>query len=980
MTDTGEPQPSPPALTWQLVYAEPGALVYAVPGVKPAPHPIVRHAANRPPWVPSGAHAAQRKPGKHSALHYAGYIGRVGLLAAALGVGASVAIPGIAWAEPNDTDTSTSTSSSSSEGDGPQSSPGASSPAADTGSAPSSVVSSSGGAQQSTSDASAAIGTQTPTSSGSETSVSVTAPGSTSPPAVVRSSGGAQTSTNNSGTGQPSAQQEATTEGTTVERPTTQTADSDLRTQAQAPVVDTHDAAAAPAAAGVDDASRRRHGASPPEADTAAPPASKPAVPARAAQPGPPPVRMPPSAQSVRSLAAAAAPEVQPRAVAFQSASAAEAAPQQADEPAVVNQIVNAILSPFAAPTAAPAVTAAQTPLLWGMFAWIRRTFFNQNTHVSSATAATLVDDTAAAPPDGALAFDVAGGPANGSISLDPQGAFTYVSRTDESPAVEAQALQENFAVTVNDAHGATSTMPVAVAVDATDSASVMSLAVSDPNHGGEPVNVSVTVTDPDTDPVTYLVVHDPSYGTPTPTLAAAELLSAAAVTTPEYPGTTRVPVLVGTQTFFIEFVTGPGNLNDTTTRFNIGGTDVGVMWDNGIEDDPNTPVNEHQVLIAFGDTFSAAYPPRTGLWRMNTLLRTPDAILSNGLYVPNTAPGDIYSGSSTIGSADPKEIVDRNDISGYAIGPEVTIIPTAGISGVTANGTVRQYVNFMSVRSWDYPGQWTTNYSGIAYSDDNGQTWHVADSTIRAAAPGRSIKPFVEGNQNFQMGAFVKGVQVDADGVPLRDEDGKLMTDGFVYSYGTPSGRLGTLYLSRVPEPDILDLTKYQYWNGTTWVNGTPSAAVSILPGEKVSELSVQYNEYLNKYIVMYDDGANIVIRTAYQPQGAWSNSTVLVTTSQLPGKYAPMIHPWSGTSYVPESERKYLFWNVSTWDDYETRFMRTDLSQLTLAPTPPPGTPTPTPTPTPQPGGCGGAAALSVAFAAASVYFVSRLRSMLG
>ncbi|MGE5698088.1 MAG: DUF4185 domain-containing protein [Candidatus Sericytochromatia bacterium] len=618
------------------------------------------------------------------------------------------------------------------------------------------------------------------------------------------------------------------------------------------------------------------------------------------------------------------------------------------------------------------------------MFAWIRRTFFNQSTNVSAPTAATLVDDpgtSAANAPDGALAFDVAGGPANGSISLDPEGTFTYVSRADETPTVEAHALQDNFAVTVNDAHGRTSTMPVAMAVDESDSASVMSLAVSDPDHGGEPVNVSVTVTEPETDPVTYLVVHDPSYGTSTPTLAAAELMSAAAVTTPEYPSTTRVPVLVGTQTFFIEFVTGPGNLNDTTSRFNIGGTDVGVMWDNGIEDDPNTPVNEHQVLIAFGDTFDTAYPPRTGVWRMNTLLRTPDNMLSNGLYVPNTAPGDIYSGSSTIGSADPKEIVSRDDIAGYAIGPEVTIIPTAGISGITANGTVRQYVNFMSVRSWDYPGQWTTNYSGIAYSDDNGQTWHVADSSIRAAAAGRSIKPFVSGNQNFQMGAFVKGVQVDANGVPLRDDEGKLLTDGYVYSYGTPSGRLGTLYLSRVIEADILDQTKYEYWNGTTWVANTPSAAVAILPGEKVSELSVQYNEYLDRYIVMYDDGANIVIRTAYKPEGPWSKSTVLVTTSQLPGKYAPMIHPWSGTTYVAESERRYLFWNVSTWDDYETRFMRTDLGALTLAPTPAPGTtPTPTPTPAPQPGGCGGAAALSVAFAAASVYFVSRLRSLFG
>ncbi len=668
-----------------------------------------------------------------------------------------------------------------------------------------------------------------------------------------------------------------------------------------------------------------------------------------------------------------------PAAGSLDSASAAESAQAEATRLSVVNRIVNAVLSPFSAPTAAPAVTAVQTPVLWGMFAWIRRNFLTQTPKIAVGTETTQVDDAIPAERDDVLAFDVAGGPAEGSISLDPAGTFTYTSTSGHAGG-EAAALQDNFDVTVNDGHGGTTTVPVAVAIDPADTSPVMSLAMSDPDPAGGFVNVSVTVTDPDTDPVTYLVVHDPSDGTPTPTLAAAELMSAAAVTTPEYPATTRVPVQIGTATFFIEYVTGPGNLNQTDTRFNIGGTDLGIMWDNGIEDDPSTPVNEHQVLIAFGDTFSNSYPVRTGLWRMNTLLRSPDGTLSNGLYVPNTAPGDIYSGSSTIGSADPKEIVDRNNIAGYVIGPEVSIIPTAGISVTDASGHARQYVSFMSIRSWDVPGQWTTNYSGIAYSDDNGQTWQVADSSIRAAAPGRSIKPFVSGNQNFQMGAFVKGVQVDADGQPLRDADGKLVTDGYVYAYGTPSGRLGSLYLSRVAEADILDQTKYEYWNGTTWVANTPSAATSIMPGQQVSELSVQYNEYLDKYIVMYDDGANIVLRTAYKPEGPWSGSTVLVTTSQLPGKYAPMIHPWSGTSYVSETERRYLFWNVSTWDDYEARLMRTDLSALTLAPTPTPGTPTPPPTPTPQPGGCGGAAALSVAMAAASVYFLNRLRSLLG
>ena len=61
-------------------------------------------------------------------------------------------------------------------------------------------------------------------------------------------------------------------------------------------------------------------------------------------------------------------------------------------------------------------------------------------------------------------------------------------------------------------------------------------------------------------------------------------------------------------------------------------------MWDNGIPDNSETTeVNEHQVLIAFGDTFSNRLSgAHRGRWRMNTLFRSSDNILSDGLYVPD--------------------------------------------------------------------------------------------------------------------------------------------------------------------------------------------------------------------------------------------------------------------------------------------------------------------------------------------------------
>lgn len=434
--------------------------------------------------------------------------------------------------------------------------------------------------------------------------------------------------------------------------------------------------------------------------------------------------------------------------------------------------------------------------------------------------------------------------------------------------------------------------------------------------------------------------------GTPVAALAVTDAATAA-VAAPTYPGTTRKPVYVSGNTHWIEFVTGPGNLNDTMNRFGIGGTDLGIMWDNGIEDDPTTAVNENQVLIAFGDTFSNRTPVRTGVWRFNTLFRSADGVLNNGLYVPNGVPVNhvVLPPSGAHFSGSPMERPNWSDPilpspgdpvhPPYAIGNEVTIIPTAGISTPYNNAYgARQYMSFMSVRSWDSHGRWTTNYSGIAYSDDNGQTWDIAPTSIRTAAIGRATVPYVSGNQNFQQGAFVKPPAGSPEAA-----------DGWVYSYGTPSGRAGTVYVSRVQQNQILDVSKYQYWDGSAWVANAPAAAKPILPGKttsffgffkrttypSVSEMSVQYNPYLDKYVMLYGDSSNkIVMRTADSPEGAWSAPTTLVSQYKLSGKYAPYVHPWSGTDELPAAEQHYLYWNLSTWNDYQVRLMRTDLTKV--------------------------------------------------
>jgi hypothetical protein len=228
-----------------------------------------------------------------------------------------------------------------------------------------------------------------------------------------------------------------------------------------------------------------------------------------------------------------------------------------------------------------------------------------------------------------------------------------------------------------------------------------------------------------------------------------------------------------------------------------------------------------------------------------------------------------------------------------------------------------------MSVKQWGSPGQWTTNYSAIGYSTDNGENWQIAPSSVRLNSP-------YSGNKNFQQAAFVMG------------------NDGYVYSYGTPNGRQGAAYVSRVLPQEILNVSQYQYYSKGTkswfsstpagWYTNAPSKATPVLgkeggacgvanPGNTVSEMSVQYNDYLNKYVVLYGDQFNnIVIRTSDSPEGAWSTATTILT-QQTGGIYAPMMQPWSPSTMGTGSD---LYWNLSLSSEYNLMLMHTDLSKV--------------------------------------------------
>lgn len=311
-----------------------------------------------------------------------------------------------------------------------------------------------------------------------------------------------------------------------------------------------------------------------------------------------------------------------------------------------------------------------------------------------------------------------------------------------------------------------------------------------------------------------------------------------------------------------VDKMTGNNAVTDTSKAWDVGATDLGVLWDDGAG----------HVLAAYGDTFSTPLDGGAGVgnWRSNVLLRSSDRDLADGMSFDWALTGADGKASEIVGSK--KEP-----------GVEHTTIPTAGIE---VNG--RQYLAYMSVRQWGAPGQWWTNFAQLAYSDDLGATWTTD------GAPRWDNTP--TSDDGFQMMAFVK-------------------RDGFVYMFGTPNGRFGAASVARVDEAALLDKNAYRYWDGAAWQ--THRSAAKPVMDAAVAELTVRFDAETRLWQAIYLNAhADLVFRVATSPTGPWGSEQLLASQAEYPGLYGGFIHPWSTSNEI--------YYAQSTWNQYNVALMR--------------------------------------------------------
>lgn len=329
--------------------------------------------------------------------------------------------------------------------------------------------------------------------------------------------------------------------------------------------------------------------------------------------------------------------------------------------------------------------------------------------------------------------------------------------------------------------------------------------------------------------------------------------------------------------------ITGPDSVN-STDRFGVTATDLGLLWDAG----PDAEGND-RVFVMFGDTYGEAWGghgagPRDADWRTNVLFASTTKDLEAESIRMNSALARVTKGGAA-------QAIRRNRLQVPLLKlplPEHTLIPNTGI---TIDGV--HYVQWMSVAIWLKGGRWWTLQSGIAVSHDDGRTW---DKPVRA----RWFN--LVGRDRFQIAAFA------------RDED-------WVYLVGTTNGRHGPAYLARTRPDQVARKSAYAYWDGHDW-QPSQRRATPIIDGP-VGELSVVHHRGLNRWLAMTLDEsrAAIVLRSAPEITGPWSEGIVAASGRDYPGLYGGFIHPWA-----VEDDR--LYWLMSQWGPYNVFLMRSTLS----------------------------------------------------
>lgn len=345
-----------------------------------------------------------------------------------------------------------------------------------------------------------------------------------------------------------------------------------------------------------------------------------------------------------------------------------------------------------------------------------------------------------------------------------------------------------------------------------------------------------------------------------------------------------------------VAIVTGKSAAINTLEKWNVGGTDLGFP----VYDD-----KRKTMYYYFGDTFSSTNQIG-GDWRSQTVGIAKNLDLSKGIIFDDFIHDENGKAVEIIPS---QKKSNEDEI-------EVTRIVTGGI---VINGI--HYIYFMSIYKWITGAPWKVGYNGVAKSID-GEHYHVLNNIYFTAD---SIA-----NTMAQIGVSFDDAKKHlcpnmAQVFPYYNKK-----DGYIYIYGIPGGRNGSMKVARFKKENIEEMEKYEYYVGGEFKKGFEALGEfslsndNFIAGPFISEFSISYSKYLKKYVMTYlwaardkriSDG--IFMRLS-DDLIHWSDQEGILSFYHYYKTYGPMTHDLLETK---DGKIKYLI--VSQWlspreDDY--------------------------------------------------------------
>ena len=196
-----------------------------------------------------------------------------------------------------------------------------------------------------------------------------------------------------------------------------------------------------------------------------------------------------------------------------------------------------------------------------------------------------------------------------------------------------------------------------------------------------------------------------------------------------------------------------------------------------------------------------------------------------------------------------------------------------------------------MSIRYWGVGGDWRVTYNQCLKADD---------STYKSWSNVESLR--WDEDELYYAGQIY----------PFNDPK----DDEHIYFTSIPGGRNNGAVMFRVDKDKFENRDEYEYLTSkNTWTKGddgmkklNDNPYFIMSPG--VSEPSIVYSEYLDKYVFATLKGSNIVFGVSDNVCGPYNETYPVVSSSDFPGLYGGFVH-----SKFMDSDGQRMYIQLSRW-----------------------------------------------------------------